>query len=723
MVIATSSGSASSTTTAEVKSPDEKPRRNLTQAFEALCVISAGETEKEEKTDDVYAVQNDASSKNLISPTSVVQEIHDETGFQLPVLDMHPDLSRDLTPECIARVSCYSILHDINKEASAFAAHDSLAIGALENEHWCPLVVAATGQRRSDRFQSDPISVEQAVIDEEKWLLATIADRKSAISESTQCPATFLQAIGEMEYENPVHAVTGHARTQLWKPSRSWWEAKSGKNPWIEPASHNKRWRYLWPLIHYHKFLAKCIKKLKRNGVDVKHSISPVSVFLREEVCAVSDHLASVSVFGSEAWMDCLQHFNGWTVQGATEEYRAFVATLSLRPLQEPGDVDSPVLRNQIDEAFLRTMQAQRDQLVDFASTQQSSASKSKRHSDSNDASTQAAVSSGPPPTHPGRSPQSAVPRQIHGVRRPRYFPNGGWYQGWDASFQHQHDNSSVHSELSTNSYPQPQYDPNRPPHYSPHHFSHPSLYPSPYGYMPHPMYPPHEASHPDDAHSTGGYPVHHGTRYAGGWMDPAMAAYAMQQQFYHHHHSSPSSPYHPPSTDHDATQMSQDDGAADQQDPSTPFKYDPDKPNMNLASPYWSHLDQATLTMGLATPAKFSPSTPRRHSADALTEAENEDDEEGDFPVAPLIRQPYYGYGNNAVPPSPATQFMMSPQASFAYNYGYGFSPRRRRNTTKVNNNNSLPSTPLKVLDDSGRKSPNTVETASESIDQRSAA
>ena len=31
-------------------------------------------------------------------------------------------------------------------------------------------------------------------------------------------------------------------------------------------------------------------------------------------------------------------------------------------------------------------------------------------------------------------------------------------------------------------------------------------------------------------------------------------------------------------------------------------------------------------------------------------------------------------GYG----PPSPATQFMMSPQASFAYNYGYGFSPRR---------------------------------------------
>ncbi len=62
--------------------------------------------------------------------------------------------------------------------------------------------------------------------------------------------------------------------------------------------------RYLWPLIHYHKFLAKCIKKLKRNNVDVKTSLSPVSAFLREEVCAVSDHLAATSKFTSEEWME-----------------------------------------------------------------------------------------------------------------------------------------------------------------------------------------------------------------------------------------------------------------------------------------------------------------------------------------------------------------------------------------------------------------------------------
>ena len=716
MVIATSSCSASSTTTTGAKSPDEKPRRNLTHDFEALCVASL-ETEKEEKSDDVYVVHNDETSKNLISPTSVILDLRLEEDLKLPVLDIHPDLRRELSPECIACVSCYSILHDINKEATALAAHDPLSIGTQESEKSCPLVLTATGQSHAESFHCDPTTVEQAVIDEEKWLLSTIADRKSISGASTICPATFLQAIGEKEYENPVHAVTGHARTQLWKPSRSWWEAKSGKNPWIEPASHNKRWRYLWPLIHYHKFLAKCIKKLKRNGVDVKQSVSPVSVFLREEVCAVSDHLAAVSLFGSEAWMDCLQYFTGWTVQGATEQYRTFVTTLPLRPLQEPGDVDSPVLRNQIDEAFLRTMQTQREQLLDSGNTQMNSTSKSRKQSDLNDASTQAAVSNGPPPTYPGRSPQSAVPRQIHGVRRPRYFPNGGWYQGWDPSYQHQQDNSSVHSELSTNSYPQPAYDPNQPSHY-PHH--HPSpMYPPPYSYLPHPMYPLHGVPPSDHSNSTGDYTAHD---YGVSWMDPAMAAYAMQQQYYHqHHHASPSSPYHLPVAIHDAVPASPDD--VDQQHPSTPFKYDPDKVNMNLTSPYWSHLDQATLSMGLATPAKFSPSTPRRPSANTLAEAENEDDEDGEIPMAPLIRQPYYGYGNTAVPPSPATQFMMSPQASFAYNYGYGFSPRRRRNTPKANTNSSLPSTPLKVLDDSARRSPSTVETASESLDQRSAA
>jgi hypothetical protein len=123
--------------------------------------------------------------------------------------------------------------------------------------------------------------------------------------------------------------------------------------------------RYLWPLIHYHKFLAKCIKKLKRNGVDVKMSVSPVAAFLREEVCAVSDHLASVSLFDSDEWMSCLQHFSGWTDTSAESEanLRLLVSGLKLRPLAEHGDVESPLLRSQIDEHFLRAMVAARSQM------------------------------------------------------------------------------------------------------------------------------------------------------------------------------------------------------------------------------------------------------------------------------------------------------------------------------------------------------------------------
>lgn len=137
--------------------------------------------------------------------------------------------------------------------------------------------------------------------------------------------------------------------------------------------------RYLWPLIHYHKFLAKCIKKLKRNGVDVKTSVSPVAVFLREEVCAVSDHLASVSLFTSEEWVKCLVYFNGWTDHSpkAEKRMRMLVSKLNLRPLNEPGDVDSPLLRSQVDEHFLRAMASAREQMTN-GGIQQERANQSK---------------------------------------------------------------------------------------------------------------------------------------------------------------------------------------------------------------------------------------------------------------------------------------------------------------------------------------------------------
>jgi hypothetical protein len=655
-----------STTVATTKSP-EKPRRNLIQTFEALCVVSPDETVKEEKSDVQYSG---------VSPTAVSDFHQDVESFTFPDVDLHPELRRDLSLYTVQRVSCYSIIHDINKEATTMASYDPLnCASSTAGEEACPLVLAANGGAASISASSLSVAgsdVKEAVIDEEKWLLAAIEERSSEETKSTSsiCPSTFLQAMGEKEYENPVHSVTGNARTQLWKPSRSWWEAKSGKNPWIEPASHNKRWRYLWPLIHYHKFLAKCVKKLKRNGVDVKVALNPVSVFLREEVCAVSDHLASVSMFDSDEWMYCLQQFNGWTVSTpeAVSQYRAFVASLPLRPMQEPGDVDSPVLRNHIDESFLRTMAQQRELLRETAtvgtatvtssgtpSLNKPSARSSSNSHRTNKAASPAAISSGPPPVYPrGTSPQ--VPKQIHGVRRPRFFHPNGWY-GWPTAENYQ-DTSSVHSELSANSFPQP---PNPHAH---HHY-----------HMPHPHpYPPHRMGYySDHSQSTGGY-TPYDPQY---WIDPAMAAYVMHHQYY----GQPPPPFQELEEE---TEESPFEEPAVETQHHTPFKYDPEC--TMTTSPYWSHLDHATMTMGLSTPATVSPaSTPRRPKQSMH---EQDEDVSSEFAVAPLIR--HYPYGGATVPPSPATQFVMS--SSYAYGYSTGFSPTRR--SSRKNKRSPTPNT-----------------------------
>jgi hypothetical protein len=175
--------------------------------------------------------------------------------------------------------SFYGVIHGINKEAAGMAEHDTStfqqtaeaekdaeedcplvsAVTGTHNkdvnrEEDCPLVTAVKGNRKVDD-NSGPVSSEGgALVDDEQWLLSAIKSRTmeeiSARSKHV-LSTTFAQAMGEQDdsnaiaFSNPLSALAS-SRTQLWKPSRSWWEAKSGKNPWIEPQSHNKRWRYVY---------------------------------------------------------------------------------------------------------------------------------------------------------------------------------------------------------------------------------------------------------------------------------------------------------------------------------------------------------------------------------------------------------------------------------------------------------------------------------------------
>lgn len=189
----------------------------------------------------------------------------DRSDFEIPNFEIHIRLQGALTQPCVNRVAAYTLIHSMNCESSSMSTNDISQVSAMNSKE---------------------------LVDEERWLLSVIHGSAAEV-RTTPSPTTFLEAIGERikskqrdcsttsTTPNPLNVVS-NSRTQLWKPSRSWWEAKSGKNPWIEPRLHAKRWRYLWPLIHYHKFLAKCIKKLKRYGVDYSDR-SALPCFLRAE--------------------------------------------------------------------------------------------------------------------------------------------------------------------------------------------------------------------------------------------------------------------------------------------------------------------------------------------------------------------------------------------------------------------------------------------------------
>eukprot|EP00980_Cylindrotheca_fusiformis_P023196 scaffold10201_cov119-Cylindrotheca_fusiformis.AAC.13 len=743
--------------------PNPIPRRNLMEAFEELHIkptdTPAFKTSKKEETlrnsivsptgvSDLESPPETTNESLSRQSSSVVTPEKEESRTSVPSFQLHPKLKRELSDALVNRVSFYAVIHDINKEATSMAANDDSGYHRnpeeMHEEH-DPLVVAVNGPPSEALGPSNSI-LQSALIDEERWLLDAIDCRSKEESRSiSACPPTFLQAIGERDYENPLTSLSNGSRTQLWKPSRSWWEAKSGKNPWIEPKSHNKRWRYLWPLIHYHKFLARCIKKLKRNGVDVKTSVSPVSVFLREEVCAVSDHLASVSMFDSDEWMHCLEFFHGWVPSDSESEalIREMVASLCLRPILEPGDVDSPLLRSQIDEQYLRAMATARAQMAGSMAQEERQPRSGKPHTSSKSRKSRDEAKINPvqpmilhtmgrqPPVYPRQSNGnlSRTPGRMSGTSpsggsqsRPwGYIPDSA--QWWGNNWGHGGffaDDGSVHSGPAAENYPHPydispydgpiQQAPYYPPMMYPQHAVGPGQMPVPFDPIMHDRQSVYGVPAPDQ---WGNQPIPNMSateRTMPGTPSAAVSTHESQEFNAQMDCNRPLA----------APQMSME---------QSPFKFNAHQVPM---SPYWGHLDHATLAMmGIASPqgGGASPQTPARglhtNAEDMAQQPENNAYAINAQPL--LLRQQYYGFAGYGAregygPPSPATQFMMSPQASFAYSYGYGTSPRnptshRKRHgssphlneqgSLESNNNSASSMTPTRGMSDSNRASP----------------
>ena len=223
----------------------------------------------------VLALDLPAPTVNRVSFYCIIHDINKESS---DMASHDPCSSADVAGRSRSRSSSLSCSSAAGSVSTISVASSSNNVGEHPvNEEFSPLILAVNGPPSAGVPLAQTVSKlstattaasstlsasSSALIDEEKWLLRAISSRSVSEVENTRgsCP-TFAQAIGEQDSvaaaddcssagggggsqqaPNPMTDLS-QSRTQLWKPSRSWWEAKSGKNPWIEPNSHNKRWR------------------------------------------------------------------------------------------------------------------------------------------------------------------------------------------------------------------------------------------------------------------------------------------------------------------------------------------------------------------------------------------------------------------------------------------------------------------------------------------------
>lgn len=434
----------------------------------------------------------------------------------------------------------------------------------------------------------------------------------------------------------------------------------------------------MWPLIHYHKFLAKCIKKLKRNQVDVKTSLSPVSAFLREEVCAVSDHLASVSKFTSEDWMDALPNFNGWIDSSGENEkvLKDLVKMLPMRRLDDTKEcVETPAFRKLIDDSFHKAMDNNREQMLLGQEEYEQRNDKSYPGGQAGQRRVPAGFSgkANRPPRHGSRvgtRPPRNSNRNNNNANRPRRQHNNA-YPGMHHPMMNPM-NMSMQSIYS--------YDPYQQGNHSAH-------------YMP---------PHPENDYyygqaNTSWMPMPHGPDYENpnfSYLDQSMVSTDMQ--YYQANNGHPATGNWvgvPPHGSDASASICVEDLSQCSEQPSqicapegvslsflgpkngtgenckTPSKNRNTGMHAAPPSPYWGHLNMATLAMsGLASPGGRHPPSPQHFVYDHNDSGHGNGHVYGNGQLKPpLINNYNVGYQGvpGMVPPSPATQFMMSSQVN----------------------------------------------------------
>ena len=230
-------------------------------------------------------------------------------------------------------------------------------------------------------------------------------------------------------------------------------------------------------------------------------------------------------------------------------------------------------------------------------------------------------------------------------------FHNGQWWgNAWAPHFAVCDENTSVHSALSGDSYmlgyPPSCYDPNLHgmypmPFYHPQAPEHPTAesYPASAAYYPQNFDPYSNPEHALAAYS-GWYGQDPNALYGGAPATPSV----------------PSSPQH-----------TTDGGASGEQ--NTPYNVDYSQGNMpQFWGPMDYHMHQTLTHAGIMTPQKGpAPSTPHRTKNGDESKIETSEIEAQPLLLTHNAHYQAYGqmYGEAYMPPSPATQFMMSPQAN----------------------------------------------------------